>query len=273
MNAARGAGKLVGPIVERAGIALERMGCATGFKPTVQAYIAKRPWAEESQGRPGVMSLVAEVDKFVAPTATVPGDLTIGNKSGVWYGAVVQGPVTIGSNTSLLEFSHVEGSTSSPTKIGNQVTISPRAQISAGVVIGDRSVISAGAHVDTGVVVESDAMVAAGAKVPSGTTVKSNELWAGNPAVLVRKLEPSELSELAEDAEYNSTLAIKHAQEAAKDIFTLHDDREAIKDRRYWINYIVQDRDQVIDNFVPVDVYRDEHPERQGLIFDKKDEK
>jgi len=146
---------------------------------------------------------IIAADAFIAPTATVIGDVGIGTGSSIWFGTVVRGDVRdirIGERTNIQDNSvvHVTKGKHS-TVIGSDITIGHHATIH-GCVLEDHCFIGMGATVMDGVVVESRAMVAAGALLTPGKRVKRGELWAGNPAKPLRMLSEEELATLGHAA-------------------------------------------------------------------------
>lgn len=134
-------------------------------------------------------------DAFVAQSAEVIGDVTLGNESSIWYGCVVRGDVhsiRIGQQTNIQDLSvvHVTGG-KYPTAIGDRVTIGHRVLIH-GATIHDDAFIGMGAILLDQVVVEPFGFVAAGALVTPGTTVKSGWMAIGSPARLVREIRDEE---------------------------------------------------------------------------------
>lgn len=139
---------------------------------------------------------------FVAPTATVIGDVEIGADSSVWYGVTVRGDVNrirIGARTNIQDHSmvHCTGMGGDwPTIIGDDVTIGHMV-ILHGCTLEDGCMVGIKAVVMDGAVVESGAMVAAGALVTPGKRVKKGELWGGSPARKLRDLTPDDLAMIA----------------------------------------------------------------------------
>ena len=145
-------------------------------------------------GYGGIMPKIAE-DVFIAPTASVMGDVEIGRGSSIWFGVVVRGDVNfirIGTNTNLQDGTvvHVTRNTH-PTLIGNDVTIGHRAALH-GCTLEDGAFIGMQATVMDGAVVEGGAMVAAGALVPPRKRVLRGEIWAGVPAKWLRDVNQQE---------------------------------------------------------------------------------
>ena len=125
-------------------------------------------------------------DAFVAPSASVIGDVQIGEKSSVWYNTVVRGDVNfvrIGKHTNIQDGSVVHVSKSNiggavlPTIIGDRVTVGHSAVLHA-CTLEDECLVGMGATVLDGAVIGTKSMVAAGALVSPGTKVPSGELWA-----------------------------------------------------------------------------------------------
>lgn len=135
------------------------------------------------------------VNSWIAPSADVMGDVTLGAESSVWYGCLVRGDVhkiTIGAQTNIQDLSviHVTGGKFATT-IGDRVTIGHRVLVH-GATLMDDSFVGMGATLLDNVTVEPFGFVAAGALVPPGFTVKSGWLALGSPAKLVREIKPEE---------------------------------------------------------------------------------
>ncbi|MBW2280054.1 MAG: gamma carbonic anhydrase family protein [Deltaproteobacteria bacterium] len=134
-------------------------------------------------------------DVWIAPGASVIGDVGIGAGSSVWFGCVIRGDVErirIGARTNVQDRTVIHVTRDRfATRIGDAVTIG-HAAVVHGCTLGDRAFIGMGAIVMDGATVESDAMLAAGALLPPGRTVPAGELWAGTPARCVRELRPDE---------------------------------------------------------------------------------
>lgn len=143
----------------------------------------------------GTLPTIAE-DCFIAPNATVIGDVVIGSGSNVWFGCVIRGDVheiRIGERTNIQDGTivHVTGGKFG-TYIGSGITIGHGAVLHA-CTLEDNCFVGMGATILDGAVVESGAMVAAGAVVTPGKRVRRGELWAGNPAKIMRELRPEDV--------------------------------------------------------------------------------
>ncbi|WP_258103995.1 gamma carbonic anhydrase family protein [Marinoscillum sp. MHG1-6] len=131
-------------------------------------------------------------DCWFAETATLIGEVTMGDQCTVWYSAVVRGDVnsiTIGDRTNIQDNATIHGTyEKAATVIGSDVSIGHNA-IVHGCTLEDQVLIGMGAIVMDGAVIKKGAIVAAGAVVLQGTIVEENTIYAGVPAKKVKKVE------------------------------------------------------------------------------------
>ena len=143
---------------------------------------------------------------WVAPGATVIGDVEIGKDSSIWFGVVVRGDVhkiRIGERVSVQDLSmiHVthykkeDKSDGSPTIIGNDVTIGHRVMLH-GCTIEDACLIGMSATILDDAVIGKESIVGAGALVTKGKRFPPRSLIIGSPAKAVRELTDEEVEEL-----------------------------------------------------------------------------
>lgn len=212
----------VGFWIRETGQALDRLGCRLQGNYYFQEHLSRHRT---------LMNLfdkvpVVEKDAFVAPSASIIGDVHIGRSASIWYGCVLRGDVnsvSIGAGTNVQDNSliHVAKSNISgkvlPTIIGKNVTIGHSAVLH-GCTVEDEAFIGMGATVLDGAVVEKNAMVAAGAHVRQNTRIPFGEVWGGNPARFLRKLTEEEIAFISESAINYSNLAQAHAAENAKEL-------------------------------------------------------
>lgn len=136
------------------------------------------------------MPQIAET-AFIAPTATVIFDVTVGERSSIWYGTVIRGDadqVRIGADTNIQDLSVVHVDDGVPCMIGDRVSVGHGAIIH-GCTLEDDSLIGMGAIVLNHAVVGRGAVVGAGAVVPEGFVVPPNMLAVGVPCRLVREVD------------------------------------------------------------------------------------
>ncbi len=154
---------------------------------------------------------------FLAEGSVVVGDVEIGARSSLWFGAIVRGDVhhvRIGARTNVQDLTvvHVTSRTH-PTVIGDDVTVGHRAVLH-GCTIKDRCLVGIGAIVMDGAVVGPDAMVGAGALVPPGMVVPPGTLVLGAPAKVKRQLTADEIAFFRTSAANYAGYAARYRGEA-----------------------------------------------------------
>lgn len=150
---------------------------------------------------------------WVAPDATVLGQVELGEGASVWYGCVLRGDVgriTVGARTNLQDLSilHVTGG-KHDTHVGADVTVGHRVTLH-GCVIGDRVLVGMGAIVLDGAVVGDECLVGAGALVTPGSKIPAGSMVLGAPAKVVRPLTPDERRAFVGQAAHYVELAERH---------------------------------------------------------------
>jgi carbonic anhydrase/acetyltransferase-like protein (isoleucine patch superfamily) len=121
---------------------------------------------------------------WIAPTATLVGEVIVEDEASVWYGAVLRadfGPIIVRRGANVQDGSVLHGGSDPVTEIGAGATIGHLCVVH-GAVIGAEALIGNGATVLDGAVIGSGALVAAGATVPPGMHVPDGMLAAGVPA-------------------------------------------------------------------------------------------
>ena len=131
------------------------------------------------------------IDCFIAPNATVIGDVIMGDECSVWFNAVVRGDVNyirIGNRVNIQDGAIIHCTfEKNATEIGNNVSIGHSA-IVHGCTIKDNVLIGMGAIIMDRCVINSNTVIAAGAVVLEGTVVESNSIYAGVPAKKVKEI-------------------------------------------------------------------------------------
>ena len=128
---------------------------------------------------------------WIAPTATVLGDVTIGARSSIWYGCVIRGDadtITIGEDTNIQDLTMVHVDEGVPCTIGSRVGVGHRAIIH-GCRVEDDCLIGMGAILLNGCVIGTGSVVAAGAVVAEGMVVPPGSLVMGVPGKVVRPVD------------------------------------------------------------------------------------
>ncbi len=132
-------------------------------------------------------------DAFIAPTATIVGDVTIHAGASVWYGAVVRGDtsyVVIEAGANVQDGAAVHSRAGQPSLIGPEASIAHNCVVH-GAVIGARALIGNGALVLDGAKVGAGALIAAGSVVLPGMEIPEGMLAAGTPAQVKRSIAGS----------------------------------------------------------------------------------
>lgn len=139
---------------------------------------------------------------FIADSADIIGNVTIGKNSNIWYNSVIradEGFVTIGENTNIQDGSVVHISKGCPTIIGNNVTVGHKALIH-GCKIGDNTLIGMGSIVLDNAEIGQYSLLGAGSLVPPGKCIPSGVLAMGSPAKVIRELTDEEKQNLVKSA-------------------------------------------------------------------------
>lgn len=131
----------------------------------------------------GVWPTIAE-SAFIAPTAVVIGDVTVGEDASIWYHATVRGdiaPISIGDRSNVQDNTVVHVNRDAPVVIGRDVTIGHSA-IVHGTTIEDAAVVGMGAIVMSYTTLGSHCVIAAGALISERTVVEPGSVMVGVPA-------------------------------------------------------------------------------------------
>lgn len=136
-------------------------------------------------------------DVFVADSASVIGDVTLGDEAGIWFGAVLRGdyfPIRVGARSNVQDNAvvHITAGTAAAT-IGDDVTVGHSAVVH-GCTIGSRVLVGMGSVVLDGAVIGDDSFIAAGSLVTPGTIVPPRSFVLGRPAKVVRPVKDEDLA-------------------------------------------------------------------------------
>lgn len=142
---------------------------------------------------------------YIAPTATVAGDVVLGDDVSVWPSAVIRGDmnrIVIGNRTNVQDGAVIHVDVESPVLIGCDVTIGHLAHVH-GANVEDEVLIGSASIVLDHALVKKHAMVAAGALITPNKVIESGSLVAGVPAVVKREVSQNEIEHiLSNSAEY-----------------------------------------------------------------------
>ena len=150
---------------------------------------------------------------WVAPNATLIGQVSLAAGSSVFYGAVLRADtdsITIGAGSNLQDNVAVHYDFGKPTIVGERVSVGHSAVLH-GCTIEDDCLIGMSATVLNGAVIGAGSLVAAGAVVLEGSIVPPRSLVAGVPAKVRRELTDEEFADITANAAHYVELSRKHA--------------------------------------------------------------
>ena len=144
---------------------------------------------------------------YIAPNATVVGDVVLGENVNIWYGAVLRGDngrLTVGDGTNIQDNAVLHDGLT----LGRNCTVGHGA-IVHGCTVGDNCLIGMGAIVLSGAVLEDGCIVGAGAVVTGKTRADAGSVLLGSPAKVVRSATEEQIQDTVHNAEHYVELARK----------------------------------------------------------------
>ena len=127
---------------------------------------------------------------WIAPNASVIGDVRIGKNASVWFGVVIRcdnEPIHIGDMTNIQDNSVLHSDMGFPLKIGNGITVGHKAMLH-GCTVGDNSLIGIGATILNGAIIGKNCIIGAHALVTEGKEIPDNSLVVGAPGRVMKTL-------------------------------------------------------------------------------------
>ena len=140
---------------------------------------------------------------FIAKSADVLGKVKIGDRSSIWFQAVLRGDfnqITIGRGSNIQDGSVVHVDLAHPTIIGNDVTVGHNCIIH-GCELKNNVLVGMGSTVMNGAVINENTLIGANSLVTEGTIIPANSLVLGSPARVVRPLTPEEIAGIKKNGE------------------------------------------------------------------------
>lgn len=137
-------------------------------------------------------------DAWVAPSADLIGDVRLGARASVWFGAIIRAdntPIILGDDTNFQDGAIGHSDAGFPLTIGARVTVGHQA-ILHGCTVHDEALIGMGARILNGAVIGAQCIVGAGALVTEGKTFEPRSLIVGSPARAVRTLSDEQVAML-----------------------------------------------------------------------------
>lgn len=129
---------------------------------------------------------------FIAATAAVMGDVTVGEDASIWYGAVLRGdmaPIVIGPQSNIQDGTIIHVDEGVACTVGRRVGVGHRV-ILHGCTVEDECLIGMGSILLNGVRIGTGSVIAAGAVVPEGMQIPARSLVMGVPGRIVRPVDP-----------------------------------------------------------------------------------
>lgn len=141
-------------------------------------------------------------ESWVAPNATVIGDVRLARNASIWWNATARGdndPISIGENTNIQDGSVLHADEGVPLTIGRDVTVGHMVMLH-GCTVGDGSLIGIGSVILNRAVIGKNCIVGANTLIPEGKTYPDRSLIIGSPGKVVRELNDEEVARLGKSA-------------------------------------------------------------------------
>jgi len=151
---------------------------------------------------------------WVAPSADLIGDVHLGARASVWFGAVIRAdntPILLGEETNFQDGAIGHSDPGAPLTIGARVTVGHQA-ILHGCTVEDEALIGMGAHILNGAVIGAQCIVGAGALVTEGKIFEPRSLIVGSPARAIRSLTDEQVAMLRLSAAHYADKAARYAE-------------------------------------------------------------
>ena len=150
---------------------------------------------------------------WAAPSADLIGDVRLGARASIWFGAVIRAdntPIMIGDESNVQDGAVGHSDPGAPLVIGAGVTVGHQA-ILHGCTVQDGALVGMGARVLNGAVIGAQCLVGAGALVTEGKVFEPRMLIVGSPARAIRALSEAEVAALAVSAAHYADKAARYA--------------------------------------------------------------
>jgi carbonic anhydrase/acetyltransferase-like protein (isoleucine patch superfamily) len=148
------------------------------------------------------VNLPPEGEYWIAPSATVLGNVVLRRNASIWFGAVLRGdndPIVVGENSNIQDGAVLHTDEGVQLTLGQGVTVGHLAMLH-GCTVGDNSLIGIGAVVLNGAQIGRNCLIGARALITEGKVIPDNSLVMGAPGKVVRELSPEEIEGLRHSA-------------------------------------------------------------------------
>lgn len=150
---------------------------------------------------------------FIAPNATIVGNVSIGDDCAILFGAVIRGdtaPIRIGAGSNVQDLCCLHADPGFPCTIGSNVTLGHRAVVH-GATLADNILIGIGAIVLNGAKIGQWSIIAAGALVPEGKAIPPRSLVMGVPGKIIRETTDSDFEMIRHAAQHYVEVGKRYA--------------------------------------------------------------
>jgi carbonic anhydrase/acetyltransferase-like protein (isoleucine patch superfamily) len=137
-------------------------------------------------------------EAWVAPNATVIGDVILGDQASIWWNAVVRGDndtITIGAGSNIQDGSVLHADEGVPLTLGDRVTVGHLVMLH-GCTIGEESLIGIKSVILNRAVIGRHCIIGANSLIPEGKVIPERSLVMGSPGKVVRQLSDEEVAKL-----------------------------------------------------------------------------
>jgi carbonic anhydrase/acetyltransferase-like protein (isoleucine patch superfamily) len=146
--------------------------------------------------------LPADDEYWIAPSASLIGNVILKKNASVWFGAVLRGdnePIVVGENSNVQDNSVLHTDMGQPLTIGTSVTIGHKVMLH-GCTIGDGSLIGIGSIILNGARIGRQCIIGANSLITEGKEIPDRSMVMGSPGKVVRTLEPAQAEAIAAGA-------------------------------------------------------------------------
>jgi len=141
---------------------------------------------------------------YVAPNATIIGDVVLESESSIWFNVVIRGDndtITIGARSNIQDGSVLHTDAGVPLTLGPSVSVGHLVMLH-GCTIGEGSLIGIKAVILNGARIGRDCLIGANTLIAEGKTIPDGSMVLGSPGKVVRKLSPEEILRIHETSEH-----------------------------------------------------------------------
>ncbi|MBI5861123.1 MAG: gamma carbonic anhydrase family protein [Rhodocyclales bacterium] len=154
---------------------------------------------------------------WVAPNATIIGDVRLGDNASIWWNAVLRGdndPISIGAHSNIQDGSVLHTDEGVPLTVGANVTVGHLVMLH-GCTIGDGSLIGIKSVILNHAVIGENCLIGANSLIPEGRVIPPRSLVMGSPGKVVRELTDEEVARLLYSAQHYVANARRYREQLA----------------------------------------------------------